>query len=278
MKMSPGLTPSEFVQQVYYNQEKVILDFWPTDDKYREVLVEANMVLQELQASEDWTWLREHIVLGSCHSEGEAIPEFELPDSIYKVSTLNHDSLKLFPLHYRFAHCHIPRHKIHHDMIDRNVWIEVPIASAGDNGFKKRMSYGDRGFTNTPDLRLRAIVIGNVITFNRPLNWFERGCVAELDVQRRIELFHVCDDTCTLDDDHTCPKAKERYLEEIPDPNYVVVATAARHAVGSPPAQGNIQPLTDQAQRILSAMRQNDAAATDADYLEREPMGFIEVV
>ena len=36
--MSFGLTPYEFVQQVYYAQEKVILDFRPDDDKYKEVL------------------------------------------------------------------------------------------------------------------------------------------------------------------------------------------------------------------------------------------------
>ena len=50
---SQGLTTYDFVQQVYYAQEKTILDFWPEDDKFREVLMEANLVLQELQNSED---------------------------------------------------------------------------------------------------------------------------------------------------------------------------------------------------------------------------------
>ena len=64
--MSEGLTTYDFVQQVYYAQEKVILDFWPDDDKFKEVLFEANLILQELQNSEDWTWLREQLVLGPC--------------------------------------------------------------------------------------------------------------------------------------------------------------------------------------------------------------------
>ena len=51
--MSEGIRPYDFVQQVYYAQEKVILDFWPDDDKYKEVLFEANLILQELH-----TWER----------------------------------------------------------------------------------------------------------------------------------------------------------------------------------------------------------------------------
>ena len=278
MQMSPGMTPYDFVQQVYYAQEKVILDFWPTDDKYREVLMEANMVLQELQSTEDWTWLRERITLGSCfHPKGE-IPEFRLPDWVYKVSSLNHDSIKLYPLHHQFSHHEFLPHQIEEHMVDRGVWIEVPISSAGDNGFHKQRQVTRHGQVGFPDYSLKAIRIGNIITFNRPLNWFEQGCIAEVDVQKRIEQFHICTDECELKSDHTCSKAKDIYLTEIPDPMYVVIQTAARHAVGSPPAQGNIQALTDQAQKMLSSMKQNDALATDADYLEREQIGHIEVV
>ena len=114
-----------------------------------------------------------------------------------------------------------------------------------------------------------------------------------VDVQRQIKQFHVCDDWCKGVDENSdisyerdsdgnwenpCAKIEERYLTEIPDPNYVVIATAARHAEGSPPAQSRIQGLTDQAQRILSAMRSNDAAATDADYFDYDTFGYIEVV
>ena len=59
--MSLGLTPYEFVQQVFYVQEKVLLDFHPDDDVYKEVLTEANLVLQELQKEEDWLWLRDTV-------------------------------------------------------------------------------------------------------------------------------------------------------------------------------------------------------------------------
>ena len=93
--MSEGLRPYDFVQQVYYAQEKVILDFWPSDDKYKEVLLEANLILQELQNSEDWTWLREQLILGPCYSVPGEITEFKLPDWVYKISTLNHDALRL---------------------------------------------------------------------------------------------------------------------------------------------------------------------------------------
>ena len=43
--MSEGLTAYDLVQQVYYVQEKVILDFLPSDDKFMEVVMEANLVL-----------------------------------------------------------------------------------------------------------------------------------------------------------------------------------------------------------------------------------------
>ena len=62
--MRLGLTPYEFVQQVFYVQEKVLLDFHPDDDVYKEVLTEANLVLQELQKEEDWLWLRDTVNLG----------------------------------------------------------------------------------------------------------------------------------------------------------------------------------------------------------------------
>ena len=47
--MSFGLTPYDFVQQVYYVQEGVILDYWPSDDKYKEIIMQGNLILEELQ-------------------------------------------------------------------------------------------------------------------------------------------------------------------------------------------------------------------------------------
>lgn len=290
--MSEGLRPYDFVQQVYYAQEKVLLDFWPDDDKYKEVLVEANLVLQELQNAEDWTWLREQLVLGSCHHFPNEIPEFELPDWVYKPSTLNHDALRLHPIINPWDYCGHPcRHGEY--VYDNAHFIEVPIASTGDTRHHK-VSHVDRlDQVHMLDPKLRAIKVGNVITFNRPLMPHEERTVAVMDVQRRIELFHICDQRCKGIDptkeisyeldtngewENPCSKIEKRMLTEIPDPNYVVMATAARHAEGSPPALARVAGLQDAAQKIMSAMRQNDTAATDADYQDWDYCGHIEVI
>ena len=307
--MSEGLTTYDFVQQVYYAQEKVILDFWPDDDKFKEVLFEANLVLQELQNSEDWTWLREQLVLGPCYHVPNEIPEFELPDWVYKVSTLNHDALRLHPiLPYRHYH--------HRDEYEYNQhhFIPVPIASSGDNRYRRDVEVDRIARIHMQDPQLRAVKIGNIITFNRPLLFHEERTVAVLDVQRRIEQFHICDSHCELVTEvesydkknkrwvseeldkpvclndcepiyqtsngkkHLVGVRPKKHLIEIPDPNYVVMATAARHAEGSPPALARVAGLQDAAQKIMSAMRQNDAAATDADYQDWDIPGFIEVI
>ena len=263
------MTPEEFVKQVYYAQEKVVLDFWPCDDKYKEVLYEANLVLQELQNAEDWTWLRERLILGDAHHHRNEIPEFELPDWVYKVSTLNHDTLKLH---------RIGRHG------DPVIWdyIEVPITSAGSNGWRSLKQFDRRSRVGMPDGQLKAVVVGRTVTFNRPLLPHEsHRRVAVLDVQRRLQPLHICSDECPLEDasdPRTCKLIEPSILDEIPDPNYVVMQTAARHAAGSPPAQYRIQDLQDAAQKILSAMRQNDASTTDPEYIEWEKPGYLSIV
>ena len=292
--MSRGITPREFVKQVYYMQEKVLLDFWPTDDKYKEVLYEANLVLQELQNAEDWTWLREQIILGPCHDHPGSIPEFELPPWVYKPSTLYHDGVKLYrPLRWHHG-CH-ECGECHEAGICLNQWdpLLVPIASSGDNQFRKERLMTPYGQIHLRDPKLRAVVEGNTVTFNRPLRPYEGWRVAVMDVQRRIKEAHICGPHCVgrnpknpisyeLDEHgewvNPCRFIERRLFTEIPDPNYVVLATAARHAEGSPPAQARIQGLNDAALRVLSAMRQNDAAATDADYADWEIPGYFEVV
>ena len=310
--MSEGLTTYDFVQQVYYAQEKVILDFWPSDDKFKEVLFEANLLLQEMQSQEDWNWLRERLVLGDCESHPNEIPEFRLPSWVYKNSTLHNDGIKLYRKmpHLHHHHCH------HHpDFGSYNVkdFIDVPFASVGDNQKRKERLYDEIGQIHNVDRRLRAVRVGDVITFNRTLTPWESHRIAVMDVQRRIEQFHICDRDCHLitsvefkdhdgnwrsrdldrpvcskdadlefkkerDGKHLIAVHPHRHLEIIPDPNYVVMATAARHAEGSPPAQARIAGLNDTAQRILSAMRQNDASATDADYVDWDIPGYVEIV
>lgn len=294
--MSYGISPREFVKQVYYMQEKVLLDFWPTDDKYKEVLYEANLVAQELQNAEDWTWLREQIILGPCFDHPLSIPEFRLPKWVYKPSTLHHDGIKLYrPLHRHHGHCHdccscgeASR------CFDQMSPIIVPIASTGDNQFHKERLVDEYGQIHLLDPKLRGIVVDDIVTFSRPLTKREQLRVAVLDVQRRIPQAHICDESCKLGVDHKkpisyelddngqwanpCEKIERKLFTDIPDPNYMVMATAARHAEGSPPAQARIQGLQDNAQRILSAMRQNDAASTDADYMDWEIPGYFEVI
>lgn len=267
--MSYGMTPYEFVQQVYYAQEKVILDFRPDDDKYKEVLTEANFVLQELQNAEDWSWLREKLVLGPVGGRRNEIPEFQLPEWVYKPSTLHNDHLRL---HYSFHHgCN--------DEYDEFDYIEVPYVSTGRMQGRSGKEY--RGpSTNVPNLQLGCTVVGNnVLTFNRPLTHYEKhNRIAVADMQRRLPLFHICNNDCPRDDKGNCTLIEDRVLTDIPDPNYVVIRTAALHAEGSPPAQGRLQSLTDNAQKILSAMRQNDSSATDPDYLEWDVPRYVNVV
>ena len=292
---SKGMKPYDFVQQVYYAQEKVILDFVPTDDKYREVLFEANLVLQELQNVEDWTWLREKLILGPCHHLPGAVPEWTLPDWVYKVSTCNHDCIRLMKpinIHHHAFHPggrFIPYNGL---ALDQRSYIDVPIASVGDNQYRKEMLMTEQGAVHWPDGQLRAIRVGNVITFNRRLTPMEQSLVATIDVQRRIPLLHVCDETCTTEagdrlwnysitEEHDyvkpCKKIERAIFTDIPDPNYMVMATAARHAEGSPPALARVAGLQDNAQRIMSAMRQNDASSTDAAWQDWQVPGYVSV-
>lgn len=290
--MSIGMKPYDFVQQVYYAQEKVLLDFVPSDDKYREVLVEANLVLQELQNVEDWTWLRDKLVLGPCHHLPGSIVEFQLPDWVYKLSACNHDCIRLMKPHRlpHALHAPVPWFIPYDGMfLDQRSYIDVPLASAGDNQYCRERDVTSSGAIHWPEGSLRAIRIGDTLTFNRPLTHFEQGLVATVDVQRRIPLIHVCDGTCTtedggpfdydIDENHDygnpCSKVERLILTDIPDPNYVVMATAARHAEGSPPALARVAGLQDAAQRILSAMRSNDADATDSDYQDWDIPGFV---
>ena len=263
--MSKGLTPAEFVKQVYYAQEKVLLDFEPDDDKYQEVLYEANLVLQELQNAEDWSWLRRQINLGRLIYNPGHIPEFELPDWVYKPSMLHGDGLKLYPCI--------------HGKPDKEVRpIVVPYSTTGHNSDIRTVQVDRFGGIDTLDPLLRAICVGDIITFNRLPNFFESNLYAVADVQKRIDLIHTCNSSCKRDKSGKCIEAQKPILMEIPDPNYVVLQTAARHAEGSPPAQARIEGLVDAAQKILSAMRSNDAACTDPDYVEWDIPGHIELV
>lgn len=258
--MSQGITAYEFVKKVYYCQEKVILDFWPDDDKFKEVIMEANLVLEELQAMEDWHWLREQVELGTTDPLCHTIPEYQLPSIVYKPSTMHGDCVKLTR-----GYC------------DHNP-INVPIVSQGRLRTRNQRSV-DGIMVVQPERQLSCSIVGDMIVFNRELLPHEMHRTVTIDCQKRITPFHMCTSSCSKDSNDRCSKAySTKYLTEVPDINYVIFKTAALHAEGSPVAQGRVAGLQDTAQKILSQMRENNYAITDPDYIEYERSYFVDVV
>ena len=412
--MSIGLTPYEFVQKVFYVQEKVILDFVPTDDVFKEVLMEANLMLEELQAQEDWLWLRDTIVAGVSHAS-HVRQEIQLPPDFYKPSNLYGDCVRLHRYRFtrdmhriyrdwrkvvakygrvlpssvidctskvilpdqteqfdldgyryggtftgkvddvwlfeidqiepglwyldgngdmligvksetgccgkiyrcilddqdvpdevelnKFVPCkqravYLPGNPIISIIIDEDHFIKVPYATAGQQYRTQISEYGRVLQTDKPDRTLKAVIVGDKIKFTRSLHHYEDDLIVMLDCQRKIKPFHICDDECvgethiTKDEfgawgiksapvsypDNPCYFTTMRYLTELPDPNYVVVKTAALHAEGSPVAQGRLAGLQDQASKLLSSMRSNNAEHTFPDVIDYDPIGYINVV
>lgn len=418
--MSLGITPYDFVQKVFYVQEKVRLDFVPTDDVYKEVLMEANLVLEELQGVEDWSWLRGTTPIGvSKHTHGDVL-EYDLPASAYKPSRMYGDCVRLHSYRFeKYLHLafidwnhHVKYHKLKPytaiscrtknftsgshvsmdlsdaiyggtltghvddlyladlDIIEAGKWyldpdtnlyygepdengccgviwlfrlkdqqelpepipdryhhhhrqhaiylpdnplegivisdtdfIQVPYASIGN---MYRRDVRQVNSILVPQVRsgeLKAIQVGDRITFNRPFTPFESDRIVMLDVQKRIEQFHICDDNCYGEikskvnrdadghitgmstektkasyPDNPCYRTLKKMLTEIPDPNYVVIKTASLHAEGSPAAQGRLAGLQDQASRMLSAMRSNDSEHTNPDMVDYMPIDFVNVL
>lgn len=268
------MTLDDFVRQVYYSQEKVVLDYHYYDDKFREVIMELNLVLQELQKEEDWLWLRERLVLGSCadFTGDHGIPEFRLPGWVYKPSGLHDDGVRL----HLVDRC---------GRINEANYLLAPWSSAGEINHPHMDWYTDLGGVNIPEFALEAVNMAGLITFNRPLNLGERRRTAITDVQREIGLVDLPPryDEYAAADDKQKRKWDEYYTEkqwfsEIPDPNYLVFRVAALHCVGSPVAQMRMQDLTDTAQKLLSAMREANAMATRPSRIEYQIPGFINVI
>ena len=270
-----SMTLDDFVRQVYYTQEKVVLDFHYYDDKFREVIMELNLVLQELQKEEDWLWLRERLVLGPCEDflGDHGIPEFRLPGWVYKPAGLHDDGVRLYA-----------RDRRHCGLNEAN-YLFAPWSSAGEVNHPQMEWYTLWGGVNMPDQDLEAVNFSGLVTFNRPLNSEERTRIAVTDVQREIELV----DLPPRHDEYMSKNDKERekldeyytkkkFFEEIPDPNYLVFRVAALHCVGSPVAQMRMQDLTDSAQKLLSAMREANAMATRPNRVKWARPGYINVV
>lgn len=269
------MTLDDLVRQTYYTQEKVILDFHYWDDKYREVIMELNLVLQELQKEEDWLWLRERLVLGPCADflGDHGIPEFRLPDWVYKPSTLHDDGVRLYV-----------RDRRHGGLQEMN-YLLAPWSHAGEVNHPQIEWYTLFGGVNMPDTHLEAVNFSGLVTFNRKLGPEERTRVAVTDVQREIGLVELPPRRDVYDAADADQRAKwdeyytrRQWFSEIPDPNYLVFRVAALHCVGSPVAMMRQQDLTDAAQKLLSAMREANAAATRPSRVEYARPGFINLV
>lgn len=269
-----SMTLDDLVREVYYIQEKVLLDFQYWDDKYREVIQELRLVLQELQKEEDWLWLRERLVLGPCDDFGRrgSIPEFALPEWVYKPSSLHDDSVRLY------------RTRGNGTLVERD-YLVAPWITAGEANHPHREWYTEFGAVNVAERDLFALNLAGTVTFNRPLTAGERRRVAVTDVQREIRLPEVpprADEYERATDeqkrkwDHYY--REEQWLSEVPEPNYVTTRTAALHCVGSPVAQMRMQDLTDNAQKLLSAMREANAMATAPNHMDWEIPGWVSVV
>ena len=263
--MSRGLTIAELVQQVLYSVYKVRLDvdesvensFHCKSDKFKEVVMEANFVLQELQKEQDWNFLRDRWEMGRAYNPHGGIQEVKIPDQVYKVCTGYGDAVRL------------------HQGVRWDRPLQIPFEEARTGNRRHVEMFNEFGELNTDSMAQRAFVVGDILTFNRP--WFvsEVGRRLETDVIKYIEPLHICDDSCP---DH-CPKAyDEKQLTWLPDPYYIVVRTAARRAEADPSVSERVQSLTDEGSKILSAMRENDSAHTIPDTYDTAQLGYVSIL
>lgn len=255
-----GITIADFVQQVLYSIYKVRLDteqgaeggFHSKSDKFKEIVMEANIVLAELQRTQDWNWLRERWEIDYVRDGGDR--EYKLPEEVYKVCAGYGDAVRLHT--------------------GRGV-MQIPITSPRmGNRYQNRMYTAGNGEYNVPNMEQQAFIVGDTLAFKRPFHRNERGLL-ETDVIRRMEPLHICNDDCPDD----CPKAyKELVLTEAPDVNWMIARTAAKRAEGDPSVVDRVQSLTDEAKQILSSYREDDSAHNIPDYWETVPLGYVEVL
>ena len=261
--MSRGMTIAEFVQQVLYAMYKVRLDvdaskegaFHSKSDKFKEIVMEGNFMLQEFQKEQDWNFLRERWNIGHAHNNSpHQAQEFKIPDEVYKLCTGYNDAVRL----------HIGKRTL-----------QIPFDSPRSGNHNAIEMFGIDGAANVDENRQRAFVVGDTLAFYR--NWLpnEVGGFIETDVIRYIEPLHICDDDCPDD----CPLAYEDvHFKWMPDPYYFVVRTAARRAIADPSCSEIAQSLTDEASKFLSGVRENDSAHTNLDTYETSVLGYVSVL
>ena len=260
--MSRGITIADFVQQVLYAVYKVRLDvtsgvegsFHSKSDKFKEVVMEANFVLQEFQKEQDWNFLRERWEMGRAFNPHGGIQEITIPDEVYKVCTGYGDAVRL--------HSH---HRVE----------QIPFEEPRTGNRRWVKMFDEWGEMNVPDDRQTAFVVGDTLTFNR--KWFpnEVGRRLETDIIHYIEPFHICSSSCP----NNCPKAySDKQLTWMPDPYYMIVRTAAKRAEADPSVSERVQSLTDEASKLLSGIRENDSAHTVTDTYETCSLGYVSVL
>ncbi|MCF0114531.1 MAG: hypothetical protein HUJ56_04200 [Erysipelotrichaceae bacterium] len=278
------MTPFEFVQQVIFRQEGVILDLWPQDDKYKEIIMAVNQEIPQLQFQEDWTWLRDRLILGKVHGHHcHEIPEFELPDHVYAICTKQGDDVRFY-------------HLDPHGQLDEHHFESCTFKS-DVQGKQAKDPYYYRRFP-----KLHAQVIGRTLTFNTPLPHHLTHKVIVCDYLKKLKTLHICSDKCneeiskikkerkdsnwelskisswTLDDYLLCPHIEKDVCPEIPDANlYLVVKTAHQRAMLSPPAQSLVQPLQDEHQKILSKMRTYNENQNEPDKIDFTTFSYLDV-
>ena len=260
--MSRGMTIADLVQQVLYAMYKVRLDvdaskegaYHSKSDKFKEIVMEANFMLQEFQKEQDWNFLRERWDIG--FTRPGPVQEFRIPDGVYKICTGYNDAVRL----------HFPHNRgIQH----------IEIASPRSGNKASYEMHDEFGFLNVDTNKQKAFVVGDTLTFYRQWRNFELGCFLETDVISYIEPLHICDDDCP----DNCPKAYEEVLFKwMPDPYYFVLKTAARRALADPSCTEIQQSLTDEASKFLSGIRENDSAHNYLDTYETSALGYISVL
>lgn len=262
--MSRGLTIADFVQQVLYAMYKVRLDvdaskegaYHSKSDKFKEIVMEANFMLQEFQKEQDWNFLRERWDIGFASNFPGMIQEFKIPEGIYRICTGYNDAIRL---HFRHS---------------RGIE-QIPITSPRSGNHNAIDMHDEFGYLNVDKNLQRAFIVGDTLTFYRPWHRGELGCFLETDVMRYIDPLHICDDSCP----DNCPKAYEDInFTWMPDPYYFVVRTAARRAYADPSLSDIAQTLTDEASKFLSAVRENDSAHTDVDTYTTSTLGYVSVL
>ena len=276
--MGRGITLADFVQQTYFAMYKARLEmdglYHCHGEKFKEALMELNYVLREFQKEQDWNFYRQTITVGETERTNlnkpqrfklEELgdpddPDRQLNDDIYKVCTGYSDCLRLL--------------SAGGNIIQRIPWVSPRSALA-----EEVMMFDQYGGSNVIDNSLKAMVLNNkgedYITFNRPFTYHEDKLIAEIDVIRYIEPVHICTSDCPPE----CPLAYEqRWLREIPDEQYLVLRTAARLAAGDPSLASRQQLMAQDAQKLLSAMRENDSAHTDTDSYQTAILGYIGVM